>query len=170
MFYVSSQWLLLPSPSQEEAPVSDSAELNPDVARVLRSYPPTIRARLLDLRALILETAAATEGVGPLTETLKWGEPAYLTEATGSGTTIRIAWKASAPTCYALCVHCQTTLIGQFRTLFADALRFDGNRAVVFEESEALPEGPVSMCIAMALTYHLDRKRGAARQRRAASA
>ena len=38
----------------------------------------------LDHGADALETEA-----GPLTETLKWGEPAYLTEATGSGSTGR---------------------------------------------------------------------------------
>ena len=34
------------------------------------------------LRQLIFETAAATEVVGELEETLKWGEPSYLTPKT----------------------------------------------------------------------------------------
>lgn len=42
------------------------------------------------MRRLIVATAAETSGVGPLTEMLKWGEPAYLTEATVSGSTIRL--------------------------------------------------------------------------------
>ena len=47
---------------------------NPEVAAVFRTYPEVIRERLMFLRHLILETAAATEGVGELEETLKWGE------------------------------------------------------------------------------------------------
>ena len=58
-----------------------------DVAAAFSAFPERIRARLLEARDLIFEIAAGIEGVGPLTETLKWGEPAYLTEATGSGST-----------------------------------------------------------------------------------
>ena len=58
------------------------------VADVLARHPSPVRARLLDIRALIYSVATKTGGVGPLTETLKWGEPAYLTEASKSGTTI----------------------------------------------------------------------------------
>ena len=70
---------------------------NPSVADVFERYPAAVRPKLLALRKLIFETAEATEGVGPVTETLKWGEPAYLTEASKSGTTVRIAWKARSP-------------------------------------------------------------------------
>ncbi len=59
------------------------------VAAAFSVFPDRVRARLLEVRDLIFETAASAGGVGPLTETLKWGEPAYLTEATGSGSTIR---------------------------------------------------------------------------------
>ena len=56
----------------------------------------TNSARLMTLRALIFDVAAKTDGVGALDETLKWGEPAYLTRSK-SGSTIRLGWKASAP-------------------------------------------------------------------------
>lgn len=64
--------------------------MNPAVAAVLAAYPAPLRERLMELRALIEETAAETDGVGPLEETLKWGEVSYLTSASGSGTTVRI--------------------------------------------------------------------------------
>ncbi len=67
-----------------------------DVAAVFAGFPERVRRRLLEVRDLIFETAADIEGVGPLTETLKWGEPAYLTGATGSGTTIRLGWFRSS--------------------------------------------------------------------------
>jgi hypothetical protein len=68
---------------------------NPEVAAVFNSYPQNIRTKLMFLRQLILETAASTEGVGELEETLKWGEPSYLTSKTKSGSTIRIDRKKS---------------------------------------------------------------------------
>jgi hypothetical protein len=133
-----------------------------DVARVLAGYPARIRRRLLALRRLIFATAAATPGVGALTETLKWGEPAYVTAETGSGSTIRLGWKQSSPTQYALFMHCQTNLIATFRRRFPE-LEFEGNRAIVFEDRDALPAEPVRHCIAGALTYH--QRRGHERRR-----
>ncbi|MEM1315687.1 MAG: DUF1801 domain-containing protein, partial [Pseudomonadota bacterium] len=59
------------------------------VAAAFQAMPEALRPRLAELRALVLETAEA-EGAGPLAETLKWGEPAYLTEATKSGGTLRL--------------------------------------------------------------------------------
>ncbi len=63
---------------------------NAAVARAFAAYPPGMRRKLLALRELILRTAAATGGVGPIEETLKWGEPAYVTSQTGSGSTIAV--------------------------------------------------------------------------------
>jgi hypothetical protein len=60
-----------------------------DVAAVYAGFPPEMRARLMEVRALLFDLAGGT-GVGPLTETLKWGEPAYLTDASRAGTTVRL--------------------------------------------------------------------------------
>ena len=59
--------------------------------------------RLHEMRALIFAAAEAT-GTAPLTETLKWGQPAYL-PAKRAGTTIRLGVEGGHP---ALFVHCQT--------------------------------------------------------------
>ena len=58
---------------------------DPAVAAVFAAYPAELRDRLMALRRLIFETAATTEGVGPLEETLKWGQPSYLTRRSRSG-------------------------------------------------------------------------------------
>ena len=131
---------------------------DPRVAEAFGSFPSAIRPKLLALRQLVFETAEATEGVGPITETLKWGEPAYPTEAIGSGTTIRIGWKAAAPTRYAMYFHCRTRLVDRFRDLFPNELSFEGNRAIIFEHSDTVSREPLSVCIAMALTYHRSKK------------
>lgn len=128
---------------------------NSDVAAVFESYPPKFRRKLLALRRLVLKTAKTTEGVGKVEETLKWGEPAYLTSESKSGSTIRIAWKKSNPKEYAMYFHCQTNLVLTFRELFPDCFRFDGNRAIVFHENDEVPTEQLSFCIATALTYHL---------------
>ncbi len=131
---------------------------NAEVAAVFEGYPAKFRRKLLNLRELILQTAKSTEGVGEIEETLKWGEPAYVTSESKSGSTIRIGWKASAPTQYAIYFHCQTNLVETFRELFPGQLKFEGNRSIVFGEDEAVPVEPLSICVATALTYHRIKK------------
>ena len=112
---------------------------------------------MLALRELVFTMAAGTDGVGPLEETLKWGEPAYLTRASKSGSTIRMDWKSRNPNVCALYFNCQTDLVERFRTVFGDALGFEGNRAVLLPVSGPLPEVMLRSCIAAALTYHRDK-------------
>ena len=130
---------------------------NPAVEAVFEAYPPNLKKKLLILRQLIFDTASEIEGVGELKETLKWGEPSYLTAASGSGTTIRIDRKKDSETLYAMYVHCQTNLVETFRSRFHGQLQFEGNRSVVFSTDRDLPVEVVRMCIAMALTYHRDK-------------
>lgn len=127
---------------------------DPAVTAAFDSYPPAARRQLFVLRALILETAAATAGVGPLQECLRWGEPAYVTAQSGSGSTLRIAWKKAAPEQVALYVNCQTGLLETFRTLFPYEFRFEGQRALLFGLRDKLPRDALRVCIAAALTYH----------------
>ena len=115
--------------------------MNPAVAKVFATYPPKLRQRLLAVRRMIFEVAKQTEGVGKLQETLKWGEPAYLTAETRAGSTIRLAWRESDPARIALLFHCQTNLVESFRERFAAELQFEGNRAVVLGVASALPRG-----------------------------
>ena len=130
---------------------------NADVAQAFEDYPPTVRRKLLALRELIFETATATPSVGPLEETLKWDEPAYLTSETKSGSTIRLGWKKSAPAQYAMYFNCQTNLVETCRTLFPGEFKFEGNRAIVFDTSDVVPRDPLACCIAAVLTYHFIR-------------
>jgi Domain of unknown function (DU1801) len=127
---------------------------NTAVAQAFEAYPPNMRRKLLALRELILKTAATTEGVGAIEETLKWGEPAYLTSQTGSGSTVRIDWKDSKPNEYAMYFNCQTRLVETFKTLFPGEFKFEGNRAILFNESEPIPKDALAFCISAALTYH----------------
>ena len=124
---------------------------NADVARRFDSYPGDIRQKLLELRRLILDVAYELPDVAELEETLKWGEPSYLTKG---GSTIRIGWKASRPEHYAMYLNCNTKLIDTFRQIYADKLIFEGNRAIIFHQADKVPRDALKHCTEMALRYH----------------
>lgn len=132
---------------------------NPQVEDVFNTYPEKLKRRLLHLRDLIFETAAQIEAVGELEETLKWGQPSYLTATSKSGTTIRIDRIKANPDRYGMFVHCQTSLVETYRELYPDRLKFDGKRGIIFEENEKIPDKEIRNCIALALTYHLNNRR-----------
>lgn len=126
----------------------------PGITAALSHHPEPVRIRLLEIREMIFATAEETEGVGPITETLKWGEPAYLTEASRSGTTIRFGSVAAKPGECAVLFNCRTTLIETFRRHFDDVFAFDGNRALILPATGPLPRAPLMLCLRAALTYH----------------
>ena len=127
---------------------------DPAVEAVFSACPAALQKRMLALRAMVFEVAASTAGVGELQETLKWGEPAYLTARSKSGSTIRMAPKKGSSTQYALYFNCQTTLVDSFRTLFPTEFSYEGNRSIVFDATTKVPAQALKFCIAMALTYH----------------
>lgn len=127
---------------------------------VFDGYPKPVKARLLALRRLILDTAKATKGVGALEETLKWGQPSYLTPETKSGSTIRIDQVKPVPGQYAVFFHCQTNLVETFRELYPE-LTYGGNRSILFDAQHKIPKAALRHCVALALTYHLGKRKGA---------
>jgi len=129
-----------------------------DVASVFKAYPHDLRARLMALRELVFDTADKTTGVGRLTETLKWGQPSYLTEETGSGTTVRID-RLKTGDGYAVYFHCQSGLLGRFRELYPDTFKYEGKRAIVFDAKDRVPARELRHCLALALTHHARKKK-----------
>ncbi len=130
-----------------------------DVEAVFNTYPERVRNQLLMLRDMIFEIAAETDGVGEIEETLKWGQPSYLTVRPKSGTTIRIDQHKSDPAHYALFVHCQTNLIETISELYPGDLAYEGKRAIIFETDKELPTEILRHCISLALTYHRNKVR-----------
>lgn len=126
---------------------------DPDVEATFASFPAPARRGLMTLRRLIFETAKEIPQVGRLEETLKWGQPAYLTPETGSGSTIRLGLPKQGG--FALYTHCRTTLVPDFRSLFPDDFTYEGNRAVLFQDGEAPDRDKLRLLIRSALTYHL---------------
>ena len=130
-----------------------------DVAAIFAGIPAEAQKTLLRLREMIFE-AADQAGAAPLTETLKWGEPAYLTDKTRSGSTVRLGCKAARPAECALLVNCRTSLVGTFKARHPSRFRFEGSRALIFEAGAPLPEEPLRDCLKLALTYHRWRRSG----------
>ena len=131
------------------------------VGAVFGAYPKPLKAKLLALRRLIFDTAKTTKGVGELEETLKWGQPSYLTTETKSGSTIRIDRVKSSANQYAVYFHCQTDLVATFRELYPNELRYSGNRAVILAADDDIPEAVLRHCLGLALTYHLNKRKAA---------
>lgn len=115
------------------------------------AYPENIRPKMLKLRRLILEVADEIENLTEVEETLKWGEPSYLTK---KGSTLRMDWKSKTPNQYAMYFKCTSKLVPTFKTLFPTQFTYEGNRAIIFDLEEKIAEEELKACILAALTYH----------------
>lgn len=124
---------------------------DPWVQAVFDAYPQPVREKLWNLRRLILEVASEVESIWSVEETLKWGEPSYLVR---KGSTVRIDWKAKAPDQYAMYFKCTSQLVPTFKTVYPELFQYEGNRAIVFTLTDAVPERALKQCIAAALRYH----------------
>ena len=144
-------------PRSTSKPRADSSD--PAVEEVFRAYPKPLKAKLLALRRLIFDTAKTTKGVGALQETLKWGQPSYLTPETKSGSTILIDRVKSTANQYAVYFHCQTDLVETFRELYPRELSYGGNRSILLNAEDDVPEPALRHCVALALTYHLNKRK-----------
>ena len=123
----------------------------PKVEQVFANYPDTVRDKMQFLRELVIETAEETEGIDKLEETLKWGEPSFVTK---NGSTLRMDWKERAPNQYAMYFQCTSRLVDTFRMVFSHKFQYEGNRAIVFQLNQKIPVLELKECIKASLTYH----------------
>ncbi len=124
---------------------------DPQVETIFANYPDFVRDKMQHLRNLVIETAEETEGVPLLEETLKWGEPSFVTK---NGSTLRMDWKEKAPDQYAMYFQCTSRLVDTFRLVFDHKFQYEGKRAIVFQLNQKVPELELKECIKAALTYH----------------
>jgi hypothetical protein len=139
-----------------EMPDTEIPEPVPGVGEYLSAYSGPVREGLLELRKLVFQVAAEDPRIGPLTETLKWGEPSYLTAKTRAGTTLRLAVKKAKGDRLGVFFHCQTRLAGRIEELYPEVFEFDGKRGLLFVPGAELPVEAVKGAIALVLTYHLN--------------
>ena len=61
---------------------------------------------------------------------------------------------------YAVYFHCQTNLVATFRELYPE-LSYGGNRSILLDAADQIPETALRHCVALALTYHLNKRKAA---------
>lgn len=126
-------------------------ETDPRVPEKFMGYPKAVRSKMRKLRKIVIDTAKEVEGIEALEETLKWGEPSFLAK---KGSTLRMDWKAKSPDQYAMYFKCTSRLVDTFREVYPDTFVFDGNRAIVFQLDDVIPEVELKRCIEATLRYH----------------
>ena len=126
---------------------------NDEIKAAFAVEDPKARAGMLALRDLILVTAARLPQVGPVEEALRWGQPSYLTPETKSGSTLRLGQPKGG--CFALFVHCQSTLIPDYLQAFPAWDRVEGTRALLFDDVSEIDPIRHGWLVERALTYHL---------------
>ena len=131
--------------------------MTPEIADAFDKLSPDNKRTLMAVRQIILDLASGNPQIGPLTETLKWSEPAYLTEATKAGSTLRLG-QTREDIKPAIFVNCQTTLIKDFRSLYPDTFEYRDNRALILDTNLDRVIDPLSECIARTLTYHVQKR------------
>jgi hypothetical protein len=124
---------------------------NPEVNEVFENYPDFVRDKMQKLRELVVETAEETAGVSDLEETLKWGEPSFVSKY---GSTLRMDWKEKTPNQYAMYFQCTSRLVDTFRLVFDNIFQYEGNRAIVFQLNQKIPIDELKECIRASLIYH----------------
>lgn len=124
-----------------------------DIAAAFDIPDRQARNGLLTLRDMIFEVADGLPQIGKVEESLRWGQPAYLTSDTKSGTTLRLGVPKTSG--FAVFVHCQTTLISDYCAAFPDTKNTEGNRALLFDSTDEIDPNKGNWFIRQALTYHL---------------
>ena len=79
-------------------------------------YPPLVKPVLESLRQMIYKLVLELN-LGEIEETLKWGEPSFLTKR---GSTLRMDWKEKTPNQYQMYFKCTSRLVETFRIVFGD--------------------------------------------------
>lgn len=119
----------------------------------IATWPETAQQRLWQCRALFLAVAEAA-AVGPLDETLKWGQPSWRPVKPRTGSTLRMDWNPKFPDKVSLFVDCKTDLAARMREIYPDLPVNDGRRHLAIDLAAPLPEQAISHLAEMTLTYH----------------
>ncbi|MGH1423915.1 MAG: DUF1801 domain-containing protein [Pseudooceanicola sp.] len=123
------------------------------IAAYFDAAPAKDRAGLAVLRALIFDCAADLPDVGALCETLRWGQPSYVSARHRVGTPLRLGLTKGGG--FAIYAHCQTQVIPAFAAAFPGMDRVDGSRGILFRDVGDIDPNRHGQLVRHALTYHL---------------
>lgn len=119
----------------------------------LASWPKPAQKQFTEIRALILNAAAEAD-VGPIEESLKWGQPAWRPKRARTGSTLRLNWQDNSPQSIAIFVDCKTTLSATIREIYPDDFEYESNRALRLRLGAALPVQAIDHLARLTFTYH----------------
>ncbi len=120
---------------------------------------PDAAQRHFSIARQLVYAVATDQNIGPLEESLKWGQPAWRPAKARTGSTLRLYWSASDPRHLAAYVDCKTDIAAQMALRFADQFNNDGRRALAFSLEEALPEDAFWQLAHLTLCYHRLKRR-----------
>lgn len=126
--------------------------------QAISGYPGAAQQQLHELRELALDTASSIPEVKRIEECLKWGQPSFVVHPKGVGSTVRLGADEERVSVYFIC---NTTLVEDFRAQYPDTFQYRGNREIYLPLNKPVPVEPLSHCMAMAFTYHLNKKKTA---------
>lgn len=130
-----------------------------NVQQVFENLDNPACERLLALREMIIDEAARHPEIGEVQETLKWGQPSYLPVKPRTGTTIRIDRHRAKVDSVGLYFNCNSSLADDYQQLYPGVFEYEGRRAILIGTSGPVRAKELRHCIALALTYHLNKNR-----------
>lgn len=108
-----------------------------------------------ELRSLIFNVAANNAHIGALEESVKWGQPSFTPVRRNTGSSVRLSLRDDGSV--AMYFICTTRLVDRFRELYPHEFDYRDGRALVFGKAQSYSRKALEHCIAMALTYKLDK-------------
>ncbi len=120
----------------------------------IAAWPEPAQAHLWRCRTLFHEVAAA-RAIGPLSESLKWGQPAWRPARPRTGSTLRLDWSAALPDRLCLLVDCKTDLAARLAQLYPALGPNDLRRRIALRLDAPFPEQAIAHLAEMTFTYHL---------------
>ena len=123
----------------------------------MTAWSEPARHALWACRGIFHETAERAE-IGPLDESLKWGQPAWRPRAPRTGSTLRMGWMAGRPRQLLFFVDCKTDLAARMSDIYPDLGENDGRRQIALPLDASLPEQPIAHLAQMTFCYHLSRR------------
>ena len=119
----------------------------------IAQWPPAAQQAFETLRGICHNTATHHQ-LGPLEESLKWGQPAWRPVKPNTGSTLRVMWEETTPDLLNLYVGCKTDLAARMREIYPDLPQNDDRRHIALRLSDPLPVEALSHLASMTLAYH----------------
>lgn len=127
--------------------------LAPDLLNTFALWPDAAQSHALTIRTTCWQVAEAAQ-TGPLSESLKWGQPAWRPIRPRTGSTLRLSWNAATPDRLDLFVDCKTDLAARITERFPDAFDSDERRRLSVATDRALPMEALRHLAQLTFTYH----------------